>query len=65
MKVLNINNTHEELSLKNRKKWSDLLRFVYYKLAYAVKKLFALPKLHIPPIMKSPPSNQLTMDFQL
>ena len=57
--------THEELGLQNRKKWSDLLRFIYYKLAHAVKKLLALSKLYIPPIMKSPTSNQLTMDFKL
>ena len=44
--------THLELGLKNRKKWSDLIRFIYYKLAFAVKKLLSLSKLYIPPIFK-------------
>jgi hypothetical protein len=57
--------THEELGLKNRKKWSDLIRFVYYKLAYAVRKLLALSKLYIAPIIKSPRSTQLCLDIPL
>ena len=40
--------THKELGLENRKKWSDLLRFIYYKLAAAVKRLLALSKLYNP-----------------
>ena len=37
---------HQELVLVNRKKTSDLLRFIYYKLAYAVRKLLALSKIY-------------------
>ena len=51
--------THVELGLRNRKKWSDLIRFIYYKLAYAVKKLWALSKLYNPPTVVAPKSNQL------
>ena len=40
--------THVELALVNRKKWSDLLRFVYYKLANALKRLLAHAKLYNP-----------------
>lgn len=53
--------THIELGLRNRKKWSDLIRFIYYKLAYAVKKLLALSKLYIAPINKPPGSNQISL----
>jgi len=53
--------THIELGLRNRKKWSDLIRFIYYKLAYAVKKLFALSKLYISPVYKSPNPSQLSL----
>ena len=55
--------THIELGLQNRKKWSDLIRFIYYKLAYAVKKLLALSKLYLSPINKSPTSHQLCLDI--
>jgi hypothetical protein len=51
--------THVELGLQNRTKWADLIRFVYYKLAYAVKKLWALSKLYNPPTFVAPKSNQL------
>jgi len=37
---------HSELALVNRKKWTDLLRFIFYKLALAVKKLLALSKFY-------------------
>lgn len=57
--------THVKLGLKNRKKWSDLIRFVYYKLAQAVKKLFALSKLFLSPIKKSSLSNQLSLEMSL
>jgi hypothetical protein len=52
--------THMELGLQNRENWSDLIRFIYYKLAYAVKKLFSLSRLSISPINKLPNSNQLS-----
>ena len=55
--------THVELGLQNRKGWSDLIRFIYYKLAYAVKKLLALSKLYLSPINKSPTSHQLCLDI--
>lgn len=55
--------TQVELGLRNRKKWSDLMRFVYYKLAYAIKKLLALSKLYIAPIIKSPTAKQLSLDM--
>ena len=51
--------THVELGLQNRKRWSDLLRFVYYKLALAVKKLLSLSTLYVSPLYKTPKSNQL------
>jgi hypothetical protein len=53
--------THIELGLQNRKKWSDLIRFIYYKLAYAVKKLFTLSKLYLCPIYKATNPNQLSL----
>ena len=56
--------THVELGLQNRKKWSDLLRFIYYKLAYAVKKLWALSKLYNPPTFVTPDSNQLCLSLE-
>ena len=55
--------THVELGLNNRRKWSDLVRFIYYKLAYAVKKLLALSKLYNPPAFVSPHSNQLRLSL--
>ena len=51
--------THKELGLQNRKNWSDLIRFVYYKLADALKKLLAGSKLYIPPVYKSINEDQL------
>jgi hypothetical protein len=56
--------THVELGLQNRKKWSDLLRFIYYKLAYAVKKLLALSKLYNPPTFVTPNSYQLCLSLE-
>jgi hypothetical protein len=56
--------THVELGLHNRNKWSDLLRFIYYKLAYAVKKLLALSKLYKPPTFVTPNSHQLCPSLQ-
>jgi hypothetical protein len=55
--------THVELALKNRKRWADLIRFVYYKLAYALKKLLALSKLYNPPTFASAKSNQLCLEL--
>lgn len=57
--------TQVELGLRNRKKWSDLIRFVYYKLAYAMRKLLAWSKLYLAPIIKSPSSKQLWLDIPL
>ncbi len=37
---------HPELALVNRRKFSDLLRFIFYKLAFAVKKLLALSRFY-------------------
>jgi len=37
---------HPESALVNRKRLSDLLRFIFYKLAFAVKKLLALSKFY-------------------
>lgn len=37
---------HPQLALVNRKKLADLLRFIYYKLAIAVKKLLALSRFY-------------------
>jgi len=37
---------HPQLALVNRKKLLDLLRFIHYKLALAVKKLLALSRLY-------------------
>ena len=51
--------THIELAFKNRKKWSDLIRFIYYKLAFAVKKLLALSKLYDKTTFPSSNSDQL------
>lgn len=55
--------THVELGLVNQKKWADLIRFVYYKLAYAFKKLLALSKLYNPPTFVSDKSNQLCLEL--
>ena len=41
--------TEPELGLINRRKLVDLLRFVYYKLALALKKILALAKVYYPP----------------
>jgi len=56
--------THVELGLNNRKKWSELLRFIYYKLAHAVKKLLALSKLYNPPTFVTPNSYQLCLSLE-
>ena len=56
--------THVELGLNNRKKWSELLRFIYYKLAHAVKKLLALSKLYNPPTFVTPNSYQLSLSLE-
>lgn len=37
---------HPQLALVNRKKMLDLLRFIHYKLAFAVKKLLALSRFY-------------------
>jgi len=55
--------TYVELGLVNRKKWADLIRFVYYKLAFAFKKLLALLKLYNPPTFVSDKSNQLCLQL--
>jgi len=46
----------------NRKKWADLIRFIYYKLADAFKKLLALSKLYNPPIVVSDKFDQLFLE---
>jgi hypothetical protein len=53
--------THVELGLKNRKKWADLIRFVYYKLANALRRLLALSKLYNPITFLSDNSSQLDL----
>ena len=55
--------THIELGLKNRKKWADLIRFVYYKLANALRRVLALSKLYNPITFLSDNSNQLCFDL--
>lgn len=55
--------THEDLKLNNRKEWIDLLRFIYYKLAAAFKRLFAVSKLYNPITYLSDNSNQLCFEF--
>ena len=57
--------THVELGLKNRKKWTDLIRFVYYKLAYALRRLLALSKLYNPITFASNKSNQLCFEMEV
>lgn len=52
-----------ELSLVNRKKFSDIFRFIYYKLAYAIKKILALAKVHYPPRRLITGNNQLIIPF--
>ena len=56
--------THVELGLHNRKKWSDLIRFIYYKLAYAVRKLLALSKLYNPPTFVTLNTYQLCLSLE-
>jgi len=51
-----------ELGLVNCKKWADLIRFIYYKLADAFKKLLALSKLYNPPIFVSDKFDQLCLE---
>jgi len=53
-----------ELGLVNRKRINDLLRFVYYKLALAVKKILALAKVYSPPRRLSPNNDQLVIPFE-
>jgi hypothetical protein len=53
--------THEDLKFENRKEWKDLFRFVYYKLAAAFRKLFAVSKLYNPVTFVSDNSNQLCL----
>jgi len=53
--------THIELGLQNRKTWFELIRFIYYKLALAVKKLLAVSRLYISPVLKIPVPDQLCL----
>jgi len=51
---------HAELALVNRKRLKDVLRFIYYKLAAAVKKILAISRLY-DKIAFPKPSRQLTL----
>ncbi|MBU0577399.1 transposase [Patescibacteria group bacterium] len=55
--------THVELGLRNRKKWADLIRFVYYKLANALRRLLALSTLYNPITYLSDNSKQLCFEL--
>lgn len=52
-----------ELGLVNRKKISDLLRFVYYKLSLAVKRILSLARVYYPPRGSTPKIGQLALPF--
>lgn len=52
-----------ELGLVNRKKLNDLLRFVYYKLSLAVKRILSLAKVYYPPRGSDPKIGQLALPF--
>ena len=52
-----------ELGLVNRKKISDLLRFVYYKLSLAVKRILSLARVYYPPRESTPKIGQLALPF--
>jgi hypothetical protein len=52
---------HPELALVNRKSLYDLFRFVFYKLALAVKKLLALSKFYNLTIFSSTIDKQLSL----
>ncbi len=54
-----------ELGLVNRKRFSDLFRFVYYKLALAVKKILALAKVYFPPRRLNTNNGQLVIPFEV
>jgi len=52
-----------ELGLVNRKRFSDIFRFIYYKLANAIKRILALAKVHYPPRRLIPNNDQLVIPF--
>jgi len=51
---------HPELALVNRKRPKDVLRFIYYKLALAFKKIMAIARLY-DKIVFTQPDRQLTL----
>ena len=53
-----------ELGLVNRKRLGDLLRFVYHKLALAVKRILALARVYYPPRRINPNNGQLVIPFE-
>ena len=53
-----------ELGLVNRKRLGDLLRFVYYKLALAVKRILALARVYYPPRRINSNNGQLVIPFE-
>ena len=55
---------HQQLALVNRKKTSDLLRFIYYKLAYALKMLLSLSKIYDKIIYCEVNENQLCLALE-
>ena len=55
---------HAELALVNRKRLFDLFRFIYYKLALAVKRLLALSKLYGRTVFPPPNPHQLCLALE-
>jgi hypothetical protein len=53
-----------ELGLVNRKRLDDLLRFIYYKLALAVKKILAFARFYSPPRRLILQNGQLAIPFK-
>ncbi len=53
-----------ELGLVNRKRFVDLLRFIYYKLALAVRKILALARVYYPPKRLNVKNGQLVIPFE-
>lgn len=55
---------HPELALVNRKRLYDLLRFIFYKLAFAVKKVLALSKFYHMTTFSTLVKKQLTLALE-
>ncbi len=55
---------HAELALVNRRRFSDLFRFIYYKLASAVKRLLAWSKLYGKTVFPSSNPYQLCLTLE-